>query len=157
MDKAVRYYNEADTRAKLINPKIKLAGWGESQIEREHYFVKGSEVTDGRIFLVGEESRRREPRRVNYVLRYYKGQMIAVLEAKDESHLQDTGLEQAKSYAHLLDVPFGYSSDGHAFVELDFFENRSCADFLHRTGSGTAGRQRDLGSQSSQSWRQRSG
>lgn len=31
--------NEADTRAKLIDPKVKLAGWGESQIE--HYFVKG--------------------------------------------------------------------------------------------------------------------
>jgi len=29
---------EADTRAKLIDPKLKLAGWGESQIEREHYF-----------------------------------------------------------------------------------------------------------------------
>jgi hypothetical protein len=34
-------YNEADTRAKLIDPKVKLAGWGEGQIEREHYFVKG--------------------------------------------------------------------------------------------------------------------
>ncbi|MEH1789119.1 hypothetical protein [Nostoc sp.] len=31
-------YNEADTRAKLIDPQIKLFGWGESQIEREHYF-----------------------------------------------------------------------------------------------------------------------
>ena len=125
MDKAVRYYNEADTRAKLIDPKIKLAGWGESQIEREHYFVKGRKVTDGRIFLGGEESRRREPHRVDYLLCYYKGQMIAVLEAKDESHPQDTGLEQVKSYAQLLDVPFAYSSNGHAFVEFDYFENRS--------------------------------
>jgi type I restriction enzyme R subunit len=125
MDKAVRYYNEADTWAKLVDPKIKLAGWGESQIEREHYFVKARKVTDGRIFLVGEEFRHREPRRVDYLLRYYKGQMIAVLEAKDESHSQDTGLEQAKSYARLLDVPFAYSSNGHAFVEFDFFENRS--------------------------------
>jgi hypothetical protein len=35
------YYNEADTRAQLIDPKLQLAGWGEGQIEREHYFVKG--------------------------------------------------------------------------------------------------------------------
>jgi type I restriction enzyme, R subunit len=37
--------NEADTRAKLIDPKIKAAGWGESQIEREHYFVKGRAIS----------------------------------------------------------------------------------------------------------------
>jgi len=30
-------YNEADTRAKLIDPALKACGWGESQIEREHY------------------------------------------------------------------------------------------------------------------------
>jgi len=117
-------YNEADTRAKLIDPKLRLSGWGESQIEREHYFVKGRPVTAGRIYLVGEESKRRQPRRVDYLLRYY-GQMVAVLEAKDETHEGDSGLEQAKSYAKMLDVPFAYSSNGHGFVEFDFFSNRS--------------------------------
>jgi type I restriction enzyme, R subunit len=117
-------YNEADTRAKLIDPRIKLAGWGEGQIEREHYFVKGKTLTDGRIYLVGDDSRRREPRRLDYLLRY-NGQMVAVLEAKDESHAPDAGLEQAKSYARLVDVPFAYSSNGHAFVEFDFLENKS--------------------------------
>ena len=43
-DGVVKHYNEADTRAKLIDPKVKLAGWGEGQIEREHYFVKGRAV-----------------------------------------------------------------------------------------------------------------
>lgn len=33
--------NEAETRAKLIDPKIKASGWGESLIEREHFFIKG--------------------------------------------------------------------------------------------------------------------
>ncbi len=32
--------HEADTRAKLIDPKLKLAWWGEGQIECEHYFAK---------------------------------------------------------------------------------------------------------------------
>ncbi|AUT02873.1 restriction endonuclease subunit R [Nostoc sp. CENA543] len=118
-------YNEADTRAKLIDPQIKLSGWGETQIEREHYFVKGEAVTSGRIYLIGEESRRRQPWRVDYLLRY-KGQMIAVLEAKDETKAVDAGLEQAKSYAKMLDVPFAYSSNGHGFVEFDFFSNQSC-------------------------------
>jgi type I restriction enzyme R subunit len=120
----VRPYNEADTRAKLIDPRLKFAGWGESQIEREHYFVKGRAITNGRIYLVGDTSRRREPRRVDYLLRYH-GQMIAVLEAKDETNSVDAGLEQAKDYASLLDVPFAYSSNGHGFVEFDFALNRS--------------------------------
>ncbi|MHC5826707.1 MAG: DEAD/DEAH box helicase family protein, partial [Nostoc sp.] len=81
-------------------------------------------VTAGRIYLVGEESRRRQPRRVDYLLRY-QGQMIAVLEAKDETHTAGAGLEQAKSYAKMLDVPFAYSSNGHGFVEFDFFSNQS--------------------------------
>ncbi len=116
--------NEADTRAKLIDPKLKAALWGESQIEREHYFVKGKAITSGRIYLIGEESKRREPQRVDYLLRY-QGQMIAVLEAKSEMSTVDTGLEQAKSYAAMLDVPFAYSSNGHSFIEFDFFLNQS--------------------------------
>jgi type I restriction enzyme, R subunit len=132
--------NEADTRAKLIDPKIKAAGWGESQIEREHYFVKGRAITKGRIYLVGEESRRREPRRVDYLLRY-SSEMIAVLEAKDEAQAADAGLEQAKAYARMLDVPFAYSSNGRGFVEFDFFltEAENYPAFLRRISCGTAG------------------
>jgi type I restriction enzyme, R subunit len=124
--------NEADTRAKLIDPKLKASLWGESQIEREHYFVKGRAITSGRIYLIGEESRRREPLRVDYLLRYC-GQMIAVLEAKGETHSADEGLEQAKMYATILDVPFAYSSNGHGFVEFDFFLNQSRAFSLFPT------------------------
>ena len=36
-----------------------------------------------------------------------------------------SGLEQAKAYARMLDVPFTYASNGHGFVEFDFFLNRS--------------------------------
>jgi type I restriction enzyme R subunit len=51
--------------------------------------------------------------------------MIAVLEAKAETYAADAGLEQAKSYAAMLDVPFAYSSNGASFVEFDFFLNQS--------------------------------
>ena len=77
--------------------------------------MKGQPITNGRIYLVGEASRRRQPRRTDYLLRYH-GQMIAVIEAKDETHSIDTGLEQAKEYARMLDVPFAYSSNGHGCV-----------------------------------------
>ncbi len=117
--------NEADTRAKLIDPKIRAVGWGESQIEREHFVIKGKAFTAGRIYLVGEESRRRPPRRADYLFRLHNALPIAVLEAKDESHSVDAGLQQAKGYAMTLGLPFAYSSNGHGFVEFDFFLNRS--------------------------------
>jgi type I restriction enzyme, R subunit len=123
-------YNEADTRAKLIDPALKRSGWGESHIEREHYFVKGKQVTNGRIFLVGNESRRRAAKKVDYLLRYYN-EMIAVLEAKDETQAVDSGLGQAREYAELLNVPFAYSSNGHGFSEYDYylFSNADMAEF----------------------------
>jgi len=31
--------NEADTRAQLIDPKLEAAGWGSTQIGREHSWV----------------------------------------------------------------------------------------------------------------------
>lgn len=117
--------NEADTRAKLIDPKLKVAGGGESQIEREHYFLKGKAFTGERIYLVGDEARRRQPRCVDYLLRLHNALAIAVLEAKDESHTGDAGLEQAKACALELNIPFAYSSNGHRFIEFDFFRNRS--------------------------------
>jgi type I restriction enzyme R subunit len=116
--------NEADTRAKLIDPKLKLSGWGESQIEREHFFRKGVTLTPGRIYLVGREARRGQPKKVDYLLRY-KGLPMAVLEAKEEIKSPDTGLGQAKEYATFLDIPFAYSSNGHHFVEHDFLTHRS--------------------------------
>jgi type I restriction enzyme R subunit len=116
--------NEADTRAKLIDPKVKASGWGESQIEREHFFRKGHPFTAGRIYLVGKEARRAKPKRADYLFRY-RGLPIAILEAKEESKSPDSGLEQAKEYASLLDVPFCYSSNGHGFVEYDFLSHQS--------------------------------
>jgi type I restriction enzyme R subunit len=124
--------NEADTRAKFIDPKLKLSGWGESQIEREHFFRKGVTLTPGRIYLVGRETRRGQPKKVDYLLRY-KGLPIAVLEAKEETKSPDAGIEQAKDYATFLDIPFAYSSNGHHFIEFDFIthRNRKSEQFPH--------------------------
>lgn len=103
------FLNEADTRAKLIDPALKRAGWGESQIEREHYFHKGRSITAGRIYLVGEQSRRREPRRVDYLFRAHNALSTAVVEAKDESHSVDAGLGKSKAHARLVSIPMKFS------------------------------------------------
>ena len=42
------------------------------------------------------------------------------MEAKDNTHSVSHGLQQAMTYARMLDVPFAYSSNGDGFVEHDF-------------------------------------
>lgn len=115
--------NEADTRAKLIDPKLHAAGWAEDRITREHYIQKDRRFTRGRIYLVGDEGKRREPKKTDYLLRYSDSLPIAVVEAKPEDDPPDNGLQQAKTYAQLLRVPFAYSSNGHGIVEFDFLTN----------------------------------
>jgi type I restriction enzyme R subunit len=117
--------NEADTRAQLIDPKLKGAGWTDSAITREHFYRRDPRYTAGRIYLVGDQARRRTPRRVDYLLRYTDAFPIAVVEAKDESHEPNAGLEQAKRYARELGLAFAYSSNGHGIVEYDFFTHAS--------------------------------
>ena len=113
--------NEADTRAQLIEPKLRAADWTGRQITREHFYRRDHRYTAGRIYLIGDEARRREPRRVDYLLRYTDAFPIAVVEAKAESHAPDAGLEQAKRYVHDLGMPFAYATNGHGIVEYDFF------------------------------------
>lgn len=115
--------NEADTRAKLIDPKLHAAGWGEDRITREHYLQKNRQFTKGRIYLVGDEGRRRKPKKADYLLRFSASIAIAVVEAKDEDSMPADGLQQAKEYAATLDLPFAFSSNGHGIVEFDFLTN----------------------------------
>ncbi len=115
--------NEADTRAKLIDPKLHAAGWGEDRITREHYVQKDQQFTKGRIYLVGDEGKRRKPKKADYLLRFSASIAIAVVEAKDEGSGPGDGLQQAKEYAASLDLPFAYSSNGHGIVEFDYLTN----------------------------------
>ncbi len=109
--------NEADTRAKLVDPKLHKAGWDEELITREYYFTKG------RIYLIADEHRRKERKKADYLLRYRNALPLAVMEAKDESHSPAAGMQQAKAYAAALGVRFAYSTNGHGFEEFDFATN----------------------------------
>ena len=108
--------SEADTRAKLIDPALRKAGWTEELISRE------VRVTDGRLYLVGNDAHRRQPLWADYILSW-QSLPLAVVEAKDEDHHVAAGLQQAKTYAEMLDVRFAYSSNGHGFVEFDYLTN----------------------------------
>ncbi len=114
--------NEADTRAKLIDPKIRDRGWTEETIHRE--------VTAGRIEIIGGRARRVGKGRADYTLRVrvpgHAGAVaLAILEAKAEHLPPGHGLEQAKEYARRLNVAFVFSSNGYLFVEYDTFTRRT--------------------------------
>src|SRR5215212_12082990 len=106
--------NEAETRSQLIRPAIKAAGWTADQIGEEKPF------TAGRIMVNGRQATRGEPKRADYILRYRRDFMLAVIEAKAEDKSPDDGLQQAKEYAEILGLLFAYSTNGHGIVEFDF-------------------------------------
>lgn len=64
--------SEADTRAKLIDPKLKESLWDKNFIIREYYF------TDGRKLLGNQRKKRLF---ADYLLRY-KNINLAIIEAK---------------------------------------------------------------------------
>jgi len=104
--------NEAETRAKLIDPKLHESGWFEELIRRE---VK---ITEGRI--IDDYGKRKPTLRPDYILFLEKYFPIAVVGAKDESHHPSAGIQKAKMYAEMLNVPFAYSTNSHKIEEYDF-------------------------------------
>jgi type I restriction enzyme R subunit len=117
--------NEADTRANLIEPKLRAAGWTDKQVTREFYYVKDLEYAPGRIILIGNDVRRGKPRRLDYLLRLTDGFEIAVVEAKAEDEPAETGFEKAKEYARDLGLAFAYATNGRQILEFDFLTNGS--------------------------------
>jgi len=105
---------EADTCRKYVLPKLYAAGWNDDQISEQKSF------TDGRILVVGTKARRRPAKRADYLLRYARDFMLAVVEAKSAYKLPGDGLQQAKDYAAILGLKFAYSTNGHGIVEFDF-------------------------------------
>lgn len=110
--------SEADTRSKLIDPKLHAAGWDEPLIQREFLYKRG------RIRLVGEHTTRDNPLFLDYALRDKpRGSLLAVVEAKDQDQGPSAGLGQALGYAIDLGVMFAYSSNGDGIVEHNRLTN----------------------------------
>lgn len=113
--------NEAETRARLVEPKLRAAGWTDKEVSREFYYNANHQYTPGKIILVGDRVQRGKPKRVDYLLRYTDGFPIAVVEAEPESSPPEAGLEQAKRYAQDLGLAFAFATNGHRILEYDFF------------------------------------
>lgn len=103
--------NEAETRAELIDPALKEAGWGVVQDSR----VRREQITLGRLEGAGK---RAKPEIADYVLTY-RNHKLAVIEAKKRSLPDTEGVGQAKQYAAKLQTRFAYSTNGDGIYQMD--------------------------------------
>ena len=109
--------NEADTRAELIDPKLKAAGWGTaegSKVLREFY------ITAGKIQTSGTKGK---PLIADYVLQY-RNRKLATVEAKSDEQEVGEGVAQAKNYAHKLQLDYTFSSNGKQIYQIGMKSGR---------------------------------
>jgi type I restriction enzyme, R subunit len=103
--------NEAETRAELIDPKLRACGWGVvegSKVLREYG------ITAGKIQTGGGRGKREI---ADYVL-VYKGIKLAIVEAKSNELHVGEGVRQAKQYAGKLQLETTYSTNGSAIYQI---------------------------------------
>ena len=103
---------EEDIKLNYITPAI--------SVKWKDLVTMETKITDGKINLKGNLVVREKPKKADYVLYLNSTQPIAIVEAKDNNHSVSYGLQQAMTYATMMDVPFAYSSNGDAFQEHDF-------------------------------------
>lgn len=109
--------SEEDIKLQYITPAI-TSKWNIHKITME------MQITDGKINLKGNFVFREKPKRADYVLHLNTNNPIAIIEAKDNKHSISYGLQQAMTYAIMLDLPFAYSSNGDGFAEHDFLTGK---------------------------------
>ncbi len=117
--------NEAETRAELIDPKLKACGWGViegSKVLREF------NITAGRIQAGGVRAKKLT---ADYIL-VYKGVKLAVIEAKSDELIVGEGVAQAKQYAEKLNLETTYSTNGKEiyFICLKTGEEKVVTNYL---------------------------
>ena len=108
---------EEDIKFHYISPAI-VSKWDKDKITME------TKLTDGKINLRGILISREKPKKADYVLYLNTNKPIAIVEAKDNKHSISYGLQQAMTYAKMLDIPFAYSSNGDGFFEHDFLTGK---------------------------------
>ena len=106
---------EEDIKLNYITPALLDRGW-KNKITMETKV----QFTDGKVNIKGNIVSREPAKKADYILYINANNPIAVVEAKDNNHTVSYGLQQAKDYAVMMDIPFAYSSNGDGFYEHDF-------------------------------------
>ena len=138
--------SEEDIKLRYITPAILSKEWSVNDITMETQ-VK---LTDGKINLRGNIVARGKAKYADYMLYFNRATPIAIVEAKDAYHSVSHGIQQAKEYAEMMDIPFAFSSNGFGFHEYDFLTGKErsfamdqfptkeelYARFLHESNQG---------------------
>ena len=103
--------NESDTRIHKIDPQLKAAGW--SVVEGSHISTE-YRITRGKI----SQSVKMKGKKADYLL-LYRGQRMAVVEAKADEVGYQEGVMQAIEYAEMLDIRYTYATDGDRIWQID--------------------------------------
>ena len=101
---------EEEVKLNYITPAIEQAGWQKKQIRMEY------PINAGKIVLRGNIVKRLKKKKADYVLFYKENLPLAIVEAKDNTHLIGDGMFQAQEYAIKLDVRFVFTSNGDGFL-----------------------------------------
>jgi len=110
---ADNHLSEEDIKSRYIQPALEDKGWDKYHMRLEFAY------TAGQIVVQGSLKHRKHGKRVDYLLYTEDNYPIAVVEAKDRKHAPADGIQQAIDYAHDLDLPFAYATNGEKFVEHD--------------------------------------
>ena len=99
-------------------PKLYEAGWTDDQISEQKTF------TDGRIVVLENKCKRRQQKRADYILRYRRDYMIAIIEAKSAYKNAADGVQQSKDYAQTLGLKFSFATNGKKIIEYNFLSGK---------------------------------
>jgi len=115
-----RDLSERDICTKLITPAILQAGWKQEQFREEVKLTPGRVVVRGKVAQrVKDPEAQGGPKRSDYVLYAKPNIALATLEAKRNVFPVGHGMQQALTYAEMLDAPFAISSNGDGFLFHD--------------------------------------
>jgi type I restriction enzyme R subunit len=104
--------NEAETRAELIDPALKAAGWGVAEGSR---ILREYRIAPGRI---AGQGRKPNPVIADYIL-VYRNTKLAVIEAKARNEELTGGVAQAKDYAGKLAIRYACATNGRGIYRID--------------------------------------
>ena len=116
--------NESQTRHDKIDPRLSEAGWG--MVPGSKILVEQSAyIAPGRITTTGNK----KPKKADYILEY-KGQKLAVIEAKSDEKDVSEGVAQAKLYAEALKIRYTYSTNGDEIWFIDMGVKNSKGEYI---------------------------
>ncbi|MCB1778214.1 MAG: DEAD/DEAH box helicase family protein, partial [Candidatus Competibacteraceae bacterium] len=112
--------SERDICTKFITPAIQQAGWQPHQLREEVTLTAGRVMVRGTLAArISNSQIKGGPKRADYVLYTRPGIPIAVVEAKQARFSVGHGMQQALTYAEMLDAPFAISGNGDGFLLHD--------------------------------------